>query len=314
MCPSLRKELFIDGGSDGYSELTISEDNIKTKIFENPEFKTFSHEVDGIINRWEKRHNPLLKSIKKDSNPRKIIFEISEDILKTFESNKLIDKYDIYQHLMNYWLETMKDDVYIIMENGWIGNSELIPEEYIINKYFMNDKQSLFELECKKDEITAEKEEFEEENSGEEGILEDLKNDKDKITKGSVQKRIKEIKDDKEFCGELLILEKYLSLMDEEAKANKAIKDAAKELDRKVEKKYKELSTDEIKTLVVDDKWTVSILADIRAETDRISYKLTSKIKELTDRYEKPLPTLEKEVMEYEAKVKSHLERMGFAW
>jgi len=34
----------------------------------------------------------------------------------------------------------------------------------------------------------------------------------------------------------------------------------------------------------------------------------------LVERYEEPLPQIEEEVADYEAKVKSHLDRMGFAW
>ena len=37
-------------------------------------------------------------------------------------------------------------------------------------------------------------------------------------------------------------------------------------------------------------------------------------IAELAERYEDTLPSLENEVESYEAKVKAHLERMGFVW
>ena len=41
---------------------------------------------------------------------------------------------------------------------------------------------------------------------------------------------------------------------------------------------------------------------------------MTSRIIELAERYEDTLPDLDKVTAEYEAKVKSHLERMGFKW
>ena len=45
---------------------------------------------------------------------------------------------------------------------------------------------------------------------------------------------------------------------------------------------------------------------------DRINQALTSRVKELAERYETPLPQLTRRVAELEAKVSRHLERMGF--
>jgi len=46
-------------------------------------------------------------------------------------------------------------------------------------------------------------------------------------------------------------------------------------------KAYAQLSEDDVKTLVVDDKWMQSLDTDIRGEMDRISQQLTSRVKEL---------------------------------
>ena len=43
--------------------------------------------------------------------------------------------------------------------------------------------------------------------------------------------------------------------------------------------KYPTLSKDEVKTLVVDDKWLGSIAATIHGEIDRISQTLTQRLK-----------------------------------
>lgn len=311
--PSLRNVLF-DHYREGYSKLKIENDKIKEVIFEHGEFKAYAEKIHGIINSWREKHTILLKSINQNTRPKALINELSEDILKSFENDKLIDKYDIYQILMTYWQETMKDDVYMIIENGWIANGDLIPEELIINRYFKVEQQVIEDLEFERDEVSRQKEEFEEENSGDEGILEELKNEKGKITKGSVQNRIKEIKGDKDAADELKVLENYLDLVEKEAKASKKIKDAQKELNEKVTGKYRELTIDEIKSLVVDDKWMSSIINEVNAVNERISYRLTSRIKELAERYDETLPQIEKEVSEYEIKVKAHLERMGFAW
>jgi len=312
--PSLRKELFKDNGNEGYSELAVNIDDIKKTIFENADFKAYTTEVEKILDEWKNKFTPLLKNINRNTKPKALINEISDDLLMFFERNILIDKYDVYQCLMTYWFETMKDDVYMIVESGWKANSELVPAELVITRYFKSDKEAIGQLEAERDEITRQKEEFEEEHSGDEGILEELKNDKGKISKGDVQKRIKEIKNNKESEEELRILEKYLAIIDKESVFNKKVREAQKILNEKVEKKYKELTVDEVKSLVVDDKWMISIISKINGEVERISHRLTSRIKELAERYAEPLPQIEKEIEKYEAKVKAHLERMGFAW
>lgn len=78
--------------------------------------------------------------------------------------------------------------------------------------------------------------------------------------------------------------------------------------------KYKTLSIDEIKTLIVEDKWLARLENDLQTEMQRISQRLTGRIKELADRYETPLPSLLKNVDELEKKVNAHLEKMGFEW
>ena len=44
----------------------------------------------------------------KGCKPKDVIWEISEDLLSKYSNIQLIDKYDIYQHLMNYWSEVMQ--------------------------------------------------------------------------------------------------------------------------------------------------------------------------------------------------------------
>jgi len=74
------------------------------------------------------------------------------------------------------------------------------------------------------------------------------------------------------------------------------------------------LSLEEIKKTVLEEKWMRSINKAVHTEIDRISQRLTGRIKELAERYETPLPELEKTVEELEEKVNAHLERMGFVW
>ena len=47
---------------------------------------------------------------------------------------------------------------------------------------------------------------------------------------------------------------------------------------------------------MVDDKWLAALDAAIQGEIDRISHALTQRVKELAERYETPLPTLNSRV------------------
>ena len=312
--PTMKESLFKINGKDGYYDLKVEKEKIKEAVFEHQEFILYSEEINTIVNGWAERHRDRFLQINSDIDPKVLIHDIAEDILESFSSRTLIDKYDIYQYMMTYWLEEMKDDVYMIVENGWIPDKDLVPENLLIDKYFNEEKTAIESLEADKDEITRQKEEFEEENSGEEGYLEEIKNDKGNITKGSLKNRIKDIKDDPDSVEEYEVLEAYLKLVDDESDANKKVKDATKVLEKKVNEKYKMLTEDEIKTLVVDMKWIPYIVREVNNEMDRVSHRLASRIKELAERYDETLSELEDEMKSYSEKVERHLERMGFAW
>ncbi len=312
--PGLKSELFSPGGRNGYSQLNVKTEDIKKTIFSHADFVKYAQEVEAKLNHWKDQYIPILMGIDSTTKPKELINQMSEDLLAAFSNSKLIDKYDVYQHLMDYWLETMRDDVYMISENGWTANEELVPEDLIIGKYFNEEKQAIEELEAARDEISRLKEGCEEENSGEDGVLEEVRNNRGNITKTNLNQRIRELKDDIDAIDELEILEEYLGLMDRESDARKKIRDADKKLQKQVQAKYQELSTAETRDILVNDKWMASIIKEINTEMERISHRLTTRIKELSERYEQTLPEIEAEVDELSQKVESHLQRMGFAW
>ena len=146
--PTLRKVLFKNNARPGYLELKIGQPEIKDKIFSHPEFVEYAKKVDKAFNEWKKKIYPELTNIKIGTTPKKLIFSISEEILQSFSKLSLIDKYDIYQHLMTYWTDIMQDDVYIIANEGWNADfyfdtekkeyvCDLVPKELVINRYFL---------------------------------------------------------------------------------------------------------------------------------------------------------------------------------
>ena len=124
--------------------------------------------------------------------------------------------------------------------------------------------------------------------------------------------RLKEIKGDKEAKEEAAILNDWLKLSTREADLKKALKETEAALDALAYAKYPKLTEAEIKTLVVEDKWMAAIAAAIHGEMDRISQALAQRVKELAERYETPLPQAALKVVELEAKVNTHLAKMGF--
>jgi len=339
--PNLKNKLFKNNGREGYLEPKVGADQIRTIIFEDNEFKKFSEDILGIINQWEKAHKPLLYSLEHKTVPKEIIHTLSEDLLKRFSEVPLINKYDVYQQLMDYWYDVMQDDIYLITAVGWkeaaqprsiINDKErkiqetadltinkqkyktdLIPPELLKERFFKEEKDTIDNLQTEEDAATREFEEFTEEHTEEDGLLEDVVNDKGNITKKVVEERLKKLNRNinHEFKEEKEALQHCLKLLDKETKAKKALKDAQAKLDKDVFAKYFDLTEDEIKLVVINDKWFSSIRKCIQSEINNLAQQLINRIRELNDRYTEPLPEIEKEVSAYSSKVEEHLKKMG---
>jgi len=184
----------------------------------------------------------------------------------------------------------------------------------IVRLHFATEQAAIEKLEAERDDITRQMEEIDEEHGGEDGLLADGKTDKGKLSKVSVAARLKEIKGDKEAADERKLLAEYLELIEKESAASKKVKDAHKALAAEVAAQYGELTVDEIKTLVVDDKWLATLAAAVQSELNRVSQALTSRIQQLAERYATPLPKLTKELEVLTARMDEHLKNMGAVW
>jgi type I restriction enzyme M protein len=348
--PSLKSELFEASTREHYSQLKITKDSIKPAIFSHPEFVQFSKEMDDLFTSWKTRNTQFLKTLNIGIKPKKTIHAISEDVLQTYTDKKLMDNYAVYQHLLNYWDEVMQDDCYLIAVDGWKAepyrmlttnkagketdkgwDCELVPKTLVIDHYFSTDKKAIEKLEADRETIASQLTELEEEHSCEDGYFADF----DKVNKANVQKRLNELKakklkpvnKEKEYSiaaesiseyevlnTEKKMFEQYLKLIENQLELNKKIKDATIELDTKALHRYKTLTEEDIKELVVDNKWMASLQKSVKTEMERISQRLTQRIKELAERYETPMPKQTADVAELEAKVNTHLAKMGFIW
>jgi len=309
---SLKNELFRPDKRTGYSQIKVEAEKIKPTIYSHSEFITYAKKIDKIFIDWKSREVDTLKKITIGAHPHILIEALSEELLEAFANVQLIDKYDIYQHLMTYWSDTMQDDVHMLVTDGWQANNEILPRDIIIQHCFSMEQKAVETLEADKESIARQKEEMEEEHGGEEGLLEEVKSDKGKISKGSIQARIKALKHETDSDDELKVLNTYLSLINQESEVNKSIKEATGALDKKIIAKYKVLSQDDMKTLVVESKWMATLYNTVKTEMNRISQALTQRIKDLAARYDKPLPALQTEVEILSKRVEAHLAKMGF--
>ena len=340
--PGVRSALFEKSKYPGYSQLRVPATDIKKAIFGHPEFTTFNESATKLLTKWKKANTPYLKGIDSTCKPKALIEKIAEDLLATFEKAPLLDPYDIYQHLMDYWAETMQDDCYLIAGDGWVKaaqlrllvddknkkakakpdlvvgkkkyQSELIPPGFVIARYFGKEQAADETLESQIAAIQQQMEELAEEHSGEGGMLEDAKNDKDKLTKASAAARLKDIKIDPDGVDEREVLRQYLTLAEDEGNASAKLKAAQDALMNQVATQYGQLTEAEIQTLVVDDKWLATLATAVQGELDRVSQTLTSRIRQLADRYATPLPQILEEVATLSACVDSHLMKMGASW
>ncbi len=340
--PAIRGELFGPGDRPGYAAPKVAPAAVKPAILNHPEFAAFSARVEDVFAGWRAAHIGRLRNIAVGDHPKQLIEALAEDLLTRFAAVPLIDKYDVYQHLMTYWAETMQDDVYLIAQDGWavarqirelvknaegkftempditLGKqklkAELIPPALVVARFFGPEQAALEALEAKVEELDRAIEELEEEQGGEGGLLAEAKTDKDKLTIKSVKERLKDIKADKsaEAKEERAALTECLKLMEREREAADAAKAAKLALDTKTVKQYAKLTDAELRQLLIEDKWFAQLQADVTSELDRVSQNLTGRIKLLTERYVVPLPQLVADVEALSAKVDAHLKRMGF--
>lgn len=242
--PSVRAALF-EVLRPGYSQLRIAKTEIKPTIFGHQEFTAFNAKATELFEQWKAANMPHLTGLGQDGLPKALIETIAESLLQTFEHAPLVDAYDVYQHLMDYWAESMQDDCYLIAADGWVEAAkpkliiedkskktkakpdlvvgkkkyitELIPPELVIARYFAKDQAAIEALEAQQAALEQQLEEMAEEHGGEGGLLEDAKNDKDKLTKASATARLKEIKTDKDAADERQALQEYLGLVEQES-------------------------------------------------------------------------------------------------
>jgi type I restriction enzyme M protein len=339
VCPQLRAALF-KPRRPGYLDLAVAPAAIKPTIHQHPEFQAFTVAMNAHFDQWRASAVERLKSLDKGSFHPKDLIKGAEGLLQHYEhqptAEKLIDPYAVYQHLMDYWAETMQDDAYLIAEDGWQATPtrvletkknkdgspgktvdkgwacDLVPKALLVQHHFAAEQAELDRLGAELESTLAAQTELEEEHSGDDAVFSGF----DKINDKEVKSRIWELTHMvvSDSAEELEVLQRWRKLSTQATDLKKRIKTLDAELDAKALARYPTLTPDEVKVLVVDRKWMAALDAAVHGELDRVSQTLTGRVKELAERYGRTMPELAQQVDDLEARMAGHLAKMGFTW
>ncbi|MBN8868267.1 MAG: type I restriction-modification system subunit M [Solirubrobacterales bacterium] len=338
--PGLRDRLF-KPNRPGYSDLAVETNEVQNTILEAPGFRKLRDQAAEIVDDWFADHRETLSNINAHTVPGDLIQQLGDDFLARFKSLPLLDEYDAYQQLMTYWQEVMHDDIFLIMNDGWtdaakprltindkerklteepdltIGTGkkaqkykmDLIPPRLVVARYFADEQATVDELTAAAEEATRAVEEYVEEHAIEDGLLADATDD-EKISKALVTARLKAVKNDGD-PDEIQALKQAGKLYNAEAAAKKDLKSAQAELDIATLEKYGDLTEEDVKALVLDDKWEATVLHRIAGEAEALTLNLVARIQQLGERYAATVGSLDAELQSLEAQVSRHLAAMG---
>jgi type I restriction enzyme M protein len=339
--PQLRSQLF-KPNRPGYVDLAVDVSEVQRTVLESPEFQKLADQARALTDDWFAAHRAKLQAINPDINPNHLIAAISDDLLARFKRVSLLDEYDVYEQLMTYWHTVMQDDVFLVMHEGWINASrprptvedkdrklsetpdleigsgrnktkykmDLIPPSLVVARYFADDQDRVDELNAEAEAATQAVEEYVEEYGGDEGLLSDALNDKGKLTQAAAKVALKEARalDDEETME---CAQRALELLESEAMAKQAAKQAQAALDTAILKKYGDLSESEVQSLLLDDKWAATIRNRVVGEISALTLDLVTRIQQLGERYAETVGALDSELGNLECKVAAHLATMG---
>ncbi len=308
IAPKLKKVLFSDDVKKGYYILNLSKDEVLSKINESSEIKAYIKNVKDKISMWENNINSILFDLNNEVRVKEIIETISNELLEIFKNDILINKYDAYEYLMNYYDSIMKDDLYMITDSGWIPtlsyakdkngkikknefDSELLPKQIIINKFFNEEQLNIDKNNNELNSLISDFDSLVEENTGDESLFKD----DEKVNEKLLKEKKKEANDD-----ELVLIEKLLESISKQKFYKKEIKEVQEILNEKVISKYSSLESEECKSIIVNDKWFSSIEERFTNCINNIITNLSSNIIKLEEEYEHTLEDIDLKIKEKE--------------
>ncbi len=304
-CSSLKGSLF-NREANGYYSLKPAKADIAHTIENEQSYVNQSGQFGYLLGQWGFEVMPKMKSISQGARPKELIIDWSELLLSYVKGRSgLVDAYEAYDVLLNYWADVMQDDCYMIANDGWTypevkaskpgkGDKkkaimydeivcDLLPVNILLNEYFTKETDEIAELSAQIEQKQV--------------ALDDL---------------LEQAGDDEDEQNEVKKSAEYKTIDKEKAALNKTLKEKRTELTEAVVKKYAALTDDEIKTLVVERKWLTSVIGGCEALMQNVTHQIASDVTALAERYEVTLGETETQVKDLEQEVLLSLKEMGF--
>lgn len=342
-CPSLKSKLF-KKESEVYYSLVPEKSVISQIIEQDQSYVSQNERFSAMLGEWRKEIMPKMKAVSQGARPKELIAEWSESLLKkALGHSGLVEAYDVYDVLLNYWADVMQDDCYMISNDGWtypqvravkrketkdkktdevkVKESaclydemvcDLLPVDIVLNEYFKAETDEIADLNRKIEDCQSQMDELVEENQDTFSFADAEEGKETSVKAADVKKTIKNAKEEGLSADEVKVLQTWLRLSDEKDAFNKTLKDRRNKLTAAVVKKYADLSEADVNTLVVERKWLASIIGGCESLMQNVTHQISGEVTALAERYEATLGEITNTVNSLEKNVLASLQEMGF--
>lgn len=344
-CPSLKDSLFNDRG-DGYYELKINKEEIASTIENDSSYQAQGKAFNAMLMQWNEDVKPKMMDVNKGSRPKELIVDWAESLLSKAKGHcGLVNPYEVYDVLLNYWAETIQDDCYMVANDGWtypevkavkrkettdkktnttkVKESvclydeivcDLLPVNILLREFFTKETDEIANLQsCIEIKQTA-MDELVEQNA-DAFTFDDDDSEEEKVFSvkaADVKKAIKNAKNSGIPEADIKILKQWITLSDNKEKLSKTLKQKRSDLTDAIVKKYADLTENEVKELVVEHKWLDTIMNSCNALMQTVTYSIAGGTMGLVERYSETLSSLTDDVIVIENEVNACLREMGF--
>lgn len=325
-CPSLKDHLF-HKEANGYYSLVPAPDRISGSVNADASYQKQNALYAKVVEDWcQKVAVDMLTSVKEECEPKALIERWSGMLLESAKADlKLVDPYNVYEILMNYWAEAMQDDCYMVSRDGWKValretkkkstfedlECDLLPVSVVVKKFFAADYASILTKRGEVEQLSVEIDALPEENPDafDEGLYEML----EKVNEANVKKAVAAQKKHTVDADDntVTVWNQYLDLCGKKKEASKVLSAQVEALTDKVRKKYDALTADDIRNLVINDKWLKELKGHSEAENKRVCESISSQVLVLNERYAKPLPKINEDIAKLSGEVEGFLKTMG---
>lgn len=325
-CPSLKDRLFRKE-ANGYYSLIPAADSISEAVNADASYQKQNALYAKVVEDWcQKVAGDMLASVKEECEPKSLIERWSGMLLESAKADlKLVDPYNVYEILMNYWAEAMQDDCYMVSRDGWKValrdtkkkstfedlECDLLPVSVVVKKFFAADYATILAKRGEVEQLCGEIEALPEDNPDafDEGLYEML----EKVNEANVKKAVAAQKKHtvEAEASIVKVWNKYLDLCGKKKEVSKSLSTLVDALTEKIRKKYDVFTADEVRDIVVNDKWLKELKGRSEAENKRVCESISSQVSVLNERYVKPLPAINEDIAKLSGEVDGFLKAMG---